>query len=252
MDNKTTQVTFADEQTRNTQISNRFKDNEIDVNQIYSIFETKLKFSKDASAFKFESQYLDVKKLLSKKDSTELVYSYELVGPGATPDSVVLASTAFNFGTVKAGLTYTPLKFPKGQESGWIRTVGMSKEALLSFISQHHLSANEKITQYSPVKLKTSNIQTNKPSDGAKLVAAILGEAKETLATEAVSALVPEDKDEVAKKLLDAQIAYQTTQVAIEEASSKTDVHKQLAELEARKACGALKELEPDAVCSHQ
>ena len=252
LDNTSSQVTLANIDTRDNEVHQRLKDNEIFVSEVYSIFESKLEFSKDASAFKFVSQYLDIKNLLTNKNSTELVYSYELVGPGSTPDSVVLASAAFNFGTVKPGLFYAPLKFKKGKESGWIRTVGMSKESLLSFISQHHLNAENKITHYSPIKLKASNIQTNKPSDGAKLVAAILGEAKETLSTAAVAKLVPEDKDEVAKKLLDAQIAYQTTKVAIVDASGESEDHQRLAELQARKACEALKELDPTPLCSHQ
>ena len=78
------------------------------------------------------------------------------------------------------------------------------------------------------------------------------GEAKETLSTAAVAKLVPEDKDEVAKKLLDAQIAYQTTKVAIVDASGESEDHQRLAELQARKACEALKELDPTTLCSHQ
>lgn len=247
----TTTVKLSDSSKRDKKVIERLNDNKIKIksSNIFSIYESKIEFSEDVSAFKFVSQYLDFKKLLSTKRSTELVYSYEFVGPGLTPDSETYASAALNFGTVKPNTVFTPGKFSKSKETGWIRKVGMTNDSLLSFLSQYDVDDNSKIKNYTPIKFKVVNLQTNKPSDGAKLVAAILGKAKETISSEAVKAWVPKDKGQQKKDLLDAKISLATSKVSVFDAQSKSKDHQALAELQKQKACDALKELNSSATC---
>ncbi len=101
---------------------------------------------------------------------------------------------------------------------------------------------------YTPAVISMTNTQTKKPSDAAKLVAALLSGAKESISAAAKEAITPVDQEQLATNILDAEIAVATA--VAEYAAATTDAAKNLADLKHQKACSELQKLDETAICT--
>lgn len=226
----------------NPAVIQRLRDNRILLaDDMYeSIFETRIVFEEDETAFRLESQYLHVASLqegLSR--SAGQVYTWQINGPGTSPNKEVYALASIDLGTVKPGTEITKAKFldpkTKGQKTGLIAKVGMTKASLAAFKKQ------PKAIGYTPAFIQMTNTQTKKPGKAAELVAALLKGAKTNISTAVTEAIVPADQDALDASILDARIAVATALAA--KAAGPTQEAKDLADLQLEKACNALEEL---------
>ena len=207
--------------------------------EVEQIYEAKLEKSGDQSAFRFSSKFLHIGTLLGDRPKAGLVYTYELKGPGSKPDGSSYFMASMNFGDVASGTTVSESEFKKGKESGWLSTIGMTRGSMRSFYL-NKFGTNPVAAKYMPVKLVTTNVQTKKPSDAAKLFAAILGASKETISAALTERIIPEDQFESKE---DAKITLLTAEIAYDAVDDMDTSGKELARLKYNKACRAFKGL---------
>lgn len=207
--------------------------------EVHQIYEAKLEKSGDRSAFRFKSKFLHVGTLLGDRSKAGLVYSYELKGPGSKPDGSSYFIASQSFGQVSPGTTISESEFKKGKESGWLSNVGMTRGSMRSFYLNKH-SADPKAAKYMPVKLLVTNLQTKKPSDAVKLLAAILSASKETISATLKDRIIPEDQFESKE---DARIGLLTAEIAYEAVDSADASGKELARLKYNKACRTFRDV---------
>ena len=188
----------------------------------------------DCTAFRYEPAYMRVFDLMpgNRAKKQGLVYTVSITGPGAAPDGTSYSVAPISFGSVDGEFEVTdivlnaseiPQRNPKllpklaKRKTGWLAIPGISDASKRSyFLNLSNGTAGG--SKYMPYRIKADVVQTQKPSNAAKLLAKILSGSKDGLATKVGELVAPSDDFAKGQAKLSAQAAVYDAQVALQAA----------------------------------
>lgn len=211
--------------------------------EIYAVYEFSLNPSQDKTAFRVENRYLHINKLLENRRSRELMYTFQLQGPGVNDAGVEYLTITEKFGEVKPNIVKIGDDFGTNKISDPYAYPAISKPSWLAILRDFNKVDNKwdalsnQNKRYMPAKAIATMIQLKNPSDADKFFAKLLEAAKSPLSSAIVGKLAPPDNTQA---IYDAKIAYQSAINELENAGTEASGARKLAELKKEKACELL------------
>lgn len=210
--------------------SQRLKDNGIMISGTPKIvYEGRIAYSNDKTAFQVKSQFLQVDQLHSatRKKSRGLTLMYEIKGPAAEEDGTSYALIALGFGDVKAGKKMLPADFASGKkpgaETGWVRTVGVPYYSRMAYIRAAK-AGDTGMNRFAPARLFTRLTEIEAANKTGLFIAEVLDGVKEDVAAEIAKKILPESRKEAEKeetlKIQGLEQAKRDAEIALAEAKA--------------------------------
>ncbi|WP_417461032.1 hypothetical protein [Kordiimonas sp.] len=226
---KTSPVDFSADNSMEM-VSQRLKDNKIKIKGTPKIvYEGRIAYSNDQTAFQLKSQYLQVDQLHSttSKKARGMTLMYEIKGPAAEEDGSSYALIALGFGDVARGKKMTPADFASGKkpgaETGWVRAVGLPYHSRVAYLRAVK-TGNLKMNGYAPARLITRLTEIEAANKTGLFIAEVLDGVKEDVAAEIAKKILPEsrraaEKEETAK-IQGLEQAKRDAEIALAEAKA--------------------------------
>lgn len=220
------------------------------------VFEAQVEQTNDKTGYYLKPVYFSSFELIpgNKAKKQGVVYNVALRGPGATPWGAIYSGATISLGDVTAGTilhSTGPKNVPErlnGLKTGALLLPGISEAAFRTFMHDGIGGDGQRISEFMPANLEVKLVQTKKPSDAAKLAAALIGKATPTVSTWVGGQFDADAKFKAAQAEAAAKIAYLSAVKECTEASAGTDAEKtEIKRLVLENAARAWLNLNPNA-----
>ncbi|WP_417456763.1 hypothetical protein [Kordiimonas sp.] len=227
--NKSSPVDFT-AQNSMAMVSQRLVDNGIKIKGTPKIvYEGRIAYSNDKTAFQLKSQYLEVNQLDSttSNKSRGMTLMYEIKGPAAEEDGSSYALIALGFGDVARGKKMTPDDFASGKkpgaETGWVRTVGLPYHSRVAYLKAAK-AGDTSMNGFAPARLVTRLTEIEAANKTGLFIAEVLDGVKEDVAAEIAKKILPESRQAAEKeetvKIQGLEQAKRDAEIALAEAKA--------------------------------
>ncbi len=227
--NKSSPVDFSADNSM-AMVSQRLIDNGIKIKGTPKIvYEGRIAYSNDKTAFQLKSQYLEVNQLDSTtgNKSRGMTLMYEIKGPAAEEDGSSYALIALGFGDVARGKKMTPDDFASGKkpgaETGWVRTVGLPYHSRVAYLKAVK-AGDTTMNGFAPARLVTRLTEIEAANKTGLFIAEVLDGVKEDVAAEIAKKILPESRQAAEKeetvKIQGLEQAKRDAEIALAEAKA--------------------------------